>query len=167
MTGDEVREVFEAMLPQEEIDHFCQPFGVIERQRQLTLGMFVRAMVISAGSEAAPIRRMSCAPIWSLRCPRVARSACSRWFDAPLEQGMEALAQRGLAYAHAQQVDLSGPLCGVKDWYIVDSTTVKGADALRRSVPGLGTRQSEQGPSGGLGRLRGAGARPFQPRSGA
>ena len=50
MTGDEVRHVFEAMLPQGEIDCLCAPFGVIERQRKLKLGMFVRAMVISAGT---------------------------------------------------------------------------------------------------------------------
>ena len=46
MTGDEVRQVFEVMLPQEEIDRLCQQCGVIERQRKLNLGMFVRAMVI-------------------------------------------------------------------------------------------------------------------------
>jgi hypothetical protein len=50
MTGDEVRQVFEAMLPQEEIDRLCEEFGVIERQRKMHLGMFVRAMVISAGT---------------------------------------------------------------------------------------------------------------------
>jgi hypothetical protein len=50
MTGDEVREVFEAILPQEEIERLSQPLGVIERPRQLNRGMFVRAMVISAGT---------------------------------------------------------------------------------------------------------------------
>ena len=50
MTGDEVRQVFEAMLPQEEIDHLCQQVGVVERQRKLNLGMLVRALVISAGT---------------------------------------------------------------------------------------------------------------------
>jgi len=138
MTGDEVREVVEAMLPPEEIDHCCEPFGVIARQRQLNLGMFVRAMVISAGTpggayQAAVLRS-------SLECevPHVARSAFDRWFDAPLEQCMAALAQRGLAYAQAPQVDLSGPLCGVKDWYMVDATTVTVRDALREAFPGTG-----------------------------
>jgi hypothetical protein len=50
MTGDEVRQVFEARLPQEEIDRLCQQGGVIERQRQRHRGMWVRAMVISAGT---------------------------------------------------------------------------------------------------------------------
>jgi hypothetical protein len=68
----------------------------------------------------------------------VARSACSRWFEAPLAQWMEALAQRGRAYAHAQQVDLAGPLGGVTDWSRVDSTTVPGRDALHEELPGTG-----------------------------
>ena len=87
MTGDEVREVFEARLPQEEIDHFCQPFGVIERQRQLTLGMFVRAMVISAGTPGGAYQADVLRSYLEFEVPPVARSACSRWFDAPLEQG--------------------------------------------------------------------------------
>jgi len=50
MTGDEVRQVVEAMLPQAEIERLCAQFEVIERQRKLQLGMLVRAMVISAGT---------------------------------------------------------------------------------------------------------------------
>jgi hypothetical protein len=50
MTGDKVRQVFEAMLPQQEIDRLCKRFGVIERERKLNLGIFVRAMVVSAGT---------------------------------------------------------------------------------------------------------------------
>ena len=70
--------------------------------------------------------------------PRVARSAFYRWFDEPLERFMEALADRALAYARAQQVDLSGPLAGVQDWSSVDSTTVRIRDALRQAFPGTG-----------------------------
>jgi Transposase DDE domain len=58
-------------------------------------------------------------------CTKVARSAFYRWFDEPLERFMAALSERALTYARAQQVDLSGLLGEVKDWYIVDSTTVK------------------------------------------
>jgi hypothetical protein len=73
-----------------------------------------------------------------LEVPRVARSAFYRWFDEPLERFMEALAERALAYARAPQVELSGPLCGVTDWYSVDSTTVKVRDALMEDFPGTG-----------------------------
>jgi len=41
MTGDEVRQVFEARLPQDAIDRLCQQGGVSARQRTLTLGMLV------------------------------------------------------------------------------------------------------------------------------
>jgi hypothetical protein len=50
MTGDEVREVCQAMRPQVESDRLCQELGVVQRQRTRTLGMLVRAMVISAGT---------------------------------------------------------------------------------------------------------------------
>ena len=51
---------------------------------------------------------------------------------------MAALADRALAYAGAQQVDLTGILGGVQDWYSVDSTTVRVRDALQDEFPGAG-----------------------------
>src|SRR5207244_11872036 len=128
--------IFEDWLPQAEIACLCQQCGVIERQRKLNLGMFVRAMVISAGTPGGAYQADVLRSYLEFEVPHVARSAFYRWFDEPLEQCMAALAQRGLAYAQAQQVDLSGPLCGVKDWDIVDSTTVTVRDALREEFPG-------------------------------
>jgi hypothetical protein len=116
MTGDEVRHVFEAMLPQEEIDRLCQQLGVIERQRKLNLGMFVRAMVISAGTPGGADQADVLRSYWEFEVPPVARSAFYRWFNEPLAQFMAALAERALADARAPQVDLSGPLGGVTDW---------------------------------------------------
>jgi DDE family transposase len=138
MPGDEVREVFEAMLPQEEMDRLCQQCGVIERQRKLPLGMFVRAMVISAGTPGGAYQADILRAYLEFEVPPVARSAFYRWFDEPLEQLMAALAERAQAYARAQAVDLSGPLCGVTDWYIVDATTVRVRDALQEAFPGTG-----------------------------
>src|SRR2546430_6782661 len=138
MTGDEVRQVFEAMLPQEVIDRLCEQFGVIERQRKLNLGMFVRAMVISAGTPGGAYQADALRSSLEFEVPRVARSAFDRWFDEPLERFMAALADRALAYAQAQQVDLAGPLGGVKDWYIADATTVTVRDALHEEFPGTG-----------------------------
>jgi hypothetical protein len=51
---------------------------------------------------------------------------------------MAALADRALAYARAQQVELSGPLGGVTDWYMVDATTVTVREALLEELPGTG-----------------------------
>ena len=50
MTGKDVRQVVEAILPEQEIERLCRQCGVIERQRKLHLGMWVRAMVIAAGT---------------------------------------------------------------------------------------------------------------------
>jgi putative transposase len=138
MIGDEVRQVFEAMLPQETIDRLCQEFGVIERQRKLNLGILVRAMVISAGTPGGAYQADVLRSYLEFEVPHVARSAFYRWFDEPLERCMEALADHSLAYARAQPVDLAGPLCGVQDWYIVDATTVTVRDALRAAFPGTG-----------------------------
>jgi hypothetical protein len=76
----------------------------------------------------------------SLECegPRVARAAFSRWFDAPLERCMAALADRALAYARAQQVDVAGLLAEGKDWDLGDSTTATVRDALREAFPSTG-----------------------------
>jgi hypothetical protein len=138
MTGEDVHNIFDARLPQEEIDRLCMQVGVIERQRQLHLGMLVRAMIISAGTPGGASQADVLRSYLEVAVPKVARSACSRWFDEPLERCMAALAERALAYARAPQVDLSGPLCGVQDWYIVDSTTVKGRAAWRDEFPGTG-----------------------------
>ena len=138
MTGEDVRHMFEAMLPQDEIDRLCVQCGVIERQRKLHLGMLVRAMVISAGTPGGAYQADVLRSYLEGEVPRIARSAFYRWFDEPLERFMAALAARAVAYARAQQVDLSGPLCGVQDWYIVDSTTVRVRDALREEFPGTG-----------------------------
>jgi putative transposase len=138
MTGDEVRAVFEQMLPQDALNRLCQQCGVIERQRKLTLVMLVRAMVISAGTPGGAYQADVLRAYLESEVPRVTRAAFYRWFDEPLERFMEALAQRALAYARAQQVDLPGPLSGVKDWYSVDSTTIKVRDALLEEFPGTG-----------------------------
>src|ERR671915_16196 len=89
MTGDEVRQVFEAMLPQETIDRLCQEFGVIERQRKLNLGILVRAMVISAGTPGRSQwiwrdRSVACR-IGTSSTPRRSRcvTRCARRFPGP------------------------------------------------------------------------------------
>jgi Transposase DDE domain len=138
MTGEEVRQAFEATLPQHEIERLCAPFGVIERQRKLHLGMLVWAMIILAETPGGAYQADVLRSYLECEVPKVACSALYRWFDEPLEHFMAALADRALTYPRAQQVDLSGILGGVKDWYIVDSTTVRGCDALRAEFPGTG-----------------------------
>jgi hypothetical protein len=70
MTGEDVHQVFEAILPQREIERLCAQCGVIERQRKLHSGMLVRAMIISAGTQAGPTKLTCCGRLWSVRAPR-------------------------------------------------------------------------------------------------
>jgi len=115
MTGDEVRQVFEAMLPQDVIDRLGQQCGVIVHQRKLPLGKLLRAIAISAGTLGGAYQSDVLRAYLECEVVRVTRAAFYRWFDEPLEQCMAALAERALAYARAQEVDLPVPLSGVKD----------------------------------------------------
>src|SRR5215471_8952565 len=106
MTGDDVRTVCEQILPQDEMDHLCQQCGVVERQRQLNLGILVRAMVIAAGTPGGAYQADVLRSYREFEVRRVTRAPFYQWFDEPLERIMEALAHRALAYARAQQDDL-------------------------------------------------------------
>ena len=115
MTGEDVRQGFETILPHEAIEGLGMPCGVIARQRKLNLGLLVRAMIISAGTPGGAYQADVLRSYLECEGPRVARSAFYRWFDEPLERFMAALADRALAYARAQQVDWWGILAAVKD----------------------------------------------------
>jgi hypothetical protein len=61
------------------------------------VSMCVRAMVISAGTPGGAYQADGLRASLEGAVPHVARSACYRWFEAPLEQCMAALAPRALA----------------------------------------------------------------------
>ena len=75
MTGEDGRQVFEAILPQEASDRFCRECGVIERQRKLHRGMWVRAMVISAGTPGGAYQADILRSYLECEVPQVARAA--------------------------------------------------------------------------------------------
>jgi hypothetical protein len=75
MTGDEVRQLFEAMLPQDVLDRLCQQGGVIARQRTRHLGMWVRALVISAGTPGGAYQADVLRAYLEGEVPRVTRAA--------------------------------------------------------------------------------------------
>jgi hypothetical protein len=154
MTGEDVREVCETILPPQDIARLCVPCGVMARPRTLPLGRLVRALVIAAGPPGGAYQADSLRSYLACAVPRVTRSACYRGFDAPLDQCLAALAERALADARAQQVELAGSGGAVKDWDIVDSTTGHVRAALREACPGTGEYAAGKGPtvlSGGCG----------------
>jgi hypothetical protein len=75
MTGDDGREVFEAILPQEEINRLGVDCGVIAPQRKMNLGRLVRAMVIAAGTPGGAYQADILRSSLEYEVPQVARSA--------------------------------------------------------------------------------------------
>ena len=138
MTGDAMREVFEAVLPTDLIEGFACFFGVVERERLFEVATFVRASVIAAGSPGGGLQADTIRNYFEAEGKPMARSALYRKFDERYEALMEALAQNALEYARSQKVDLPGILAGVTDWRVVDSSTVKVRDVVKDSLPGTG-----------------------------
>lgn len=138
MTGEALREVFEALLPKEAIEFFAIQLGVVERERIFDIAAFVRASVVAAGSPMGGLQADAIRNYLESGAPKLARSALYRKFDEEYEKLMQVLVENALEYARQQELDLPGSLSGVKDWLIVDSTTVKVRDAVKDELPGTG-----------------------------
>jgi putative transposase len=139
LKGNEVRDIFEAILPDAEIKDLVEECRFQERQRKLQAVHFVRSMVISAatgyGGRQADVMRL----YFDGGAPRVARGGFYSWFNERLEATMTALANRALQFARDQPKDLPPLLARyAPDWHIVDSSTVKLDDALADEYPGTG-----------------------------
>jgi len=138
VTGQALREVFEAILPKEAIEFFAIQLGVVERERIFDITAFVRASVVAAGSPMGGLQADAIRNYLESGAPKVARSALYRKFDEEFEMLMQVLAENALAYARRQELDLPGILGGLTDWLIVDSTTVKVRNAVKDELPGTG-----------------------------
>jgi hypothetical protein len=138
MTGDDVREVFEEVLPQDLIERWSKQIGVVQRERKLEIAALARAMVIAAGTPSGAVLADGLRGYGEYATESVQRSAFYRWFDQEMEQLMEQLSLRALRYAKNQEVDLPGILGGVEDWIIVDSTTCRLPDTFIDEYPGTG-----------------------------
>ena len=139
MDAGAVREIFEAVLPDDALEALTQATGLVQRERKLDAKMFIRSAVISAARGSAGRQAAVLETYMMLGAPKVARGASYAWFSKAFEQTMEAVAKRALSYACLQPLDLPGWLGKpVTDWHIVDSMTVKLDDALCDAYPGAG-----------------------------
>ena len=138
LTGDELRAVFEEMLPAAEIEAFAEEVGHVERERKVDVVLFCRAAVISANTPTGGMQADAMRAYERAGGKRVNRSSWYQRFDDSFAKLMDKLAQRALEKARAEVPDLPGILGGVKDWLIVDSTTAKMRDALIGKWPGTG-----------------------------
>jgi hypothetical protein len=139
VNASDLREVFETVLPEEALRAAVESAGLQERERKLSAQRLLRAMVIAAatgyGGRQADVMRL----YFELGAERVVRGGFYAWFGRPLEAVMENIRDRALTYAAAQPCDLPGWLGEhVRDWHIVDSSTVKLDARLKAEYPGAG-----------------------------
>jgi Transposase DDE domain len=139
LTGRDVREVFEAVLPEDALGEVMAAARLQQRQRRLDGLLFVRSMVIAAstgyGGRQADVMRL----YFKSGGPKVVRGGFYAWFGPALEKTMEEVSRRALAFARQQPVDLPPLLAAhASDWHIVDSSTVRLPDELLEEYPGTG-----------------------------
>ena len=122
LTGSDVREVFESVLPEKALAEIIQAAQVQERRRRLDALEFVRAMVISAatgyGGRQADVMRL----YFEAGNERIARGGFYAWFGPELETAMKEVARLALDFGRSQPLDVPPLLrAHARDWHIVDS----------------------------------------------
>lgn len=139
MTGADVREVYEAALPDEALDPLIRATGFQRRERQLQAKEFIRAAVISAATGGGGRQADVLRTYFEAGAPQVVRGAGYSWFNESFEAVMAGVRERTFAYVRSQAPDLPGVLGRyVRDWHVVDSTTVKLDKRLQSEYPGTG-----------------------------
>jgi len=138
MTGQELKEIMETVLPDSVLQRAVDAAGFEQRERKRDALKLLRAMLASASSPAGGRQADIMRTYFENGAPRVARGSFYDWFGTPLEEVMDELSGISLAYAASQPKDLPGALGCVDDWLIVDSTTVRLHDHLKGVYPGTG-----------------------------
>lgn len=139
MLGEDVRRVFETILPDKVLGKLVVKSKLQERARKLDALRLLRAMIIAAatgyGGRQADVMRL----YFESGAVRVVRGVFYGWFGVELELIMVAVRQLALDYVRAMPRDLPGVLGAyVTDWHIVDSSTVQLDRALIAEYPGAG-----------------------------
>lgn len=139
LRGEDVRQLFERILPFSVLKQLIDASGLQERERKLDAVRLVRAMVIAAatgyGGRQADVLRL----YLKAGAETVVRGSFYRWFGPALEQMMSQVKERTLQYVKSLRRDLPGLLgAHVIDWHIVDSSTVRLHQDLRDEYPGTG-----------------------------
>lgn len=139
LRGEDVRRVFESILPRSALQQLIDASGLQQRERKLDAILLVRAMVIAAatgyGGRQADVLRL----YLKAGAETVVRGTFYRWFGRALEATMLQIRELALRYVKSQSLDLPGLLgAHVTDWHIVDSSTVRLDKHLIDEYPGTG-----------------------------
>lgn len=141
LNGDDVREIFEAILPDEALERLIAEARFQTRRRKLDATRLVRAAVVAAatgyGGRQADVMRLYFHN--ANEELRMVRGGFYAWFTSNLEAVLEGVAKRALKVARSQPVDLPSLLARyARDWHIVDSSTIKLDKTLFDEYPGTG-----------------------------
>ena len=126
MDTRELKKLLCEALPAEKIDRLADELGIVTRQSKIRLVELVMALVLTArtsagGRQADALRHYREATGQK----QLARGAFYARFTGGLEKLLEELLSEAMYAAEAQPVLLPPSIATVKDWLIVDSTTVK------------------------------------------
>lgn len=138
MTGAELREMLETILPDETLLRVAEATGFQQRERKRDAVKFLRTMLIAAASPSGGRQADIMRQYFEGGTERVVRGSFYDWFGPKLETAVVELSRIALEYVRRERVDLPGVLGSVFDWRIVDSTTVKLSNRLRKELPGTG-----------------------------
>lgn len=138
MNGEKLRDLFVTMFQADELRKLAREYGVQERERAFDLIGFVLSLILSGGTHEGGRQYDVLRTYAESGAPRVTRGAFYSWFSAPLVLLLETLLERALALASRTEKLLPGILGTVRDWHVVDSSTIKLDDALIAQWPGTG-----------------------------
>jgi hypothetical protein len=140
MAAPQISQIFESVLADDILAPIVTECGLQIRQRKLEALSLVRAMVVSAatsyGGRQADVMRL----YFENGAAKVTRAAFYSWFSPKLEAVMARVSRTALERANETTFQLPGFLGrgDVKDWLIVDSTTIPLDDELKEEYPGTG-----------------------------
>lgn len=139
ITGSDVREIFETVLPDEALEEAMSAASFQQRERKLNGVLLLRSMVIAASTGNGGRQADAMKLYFQSGGEKVVRGGFYSWFGPALERTMEAIRDRALAYVASQALDLPGVLGeDVRDWHIVDSMTVALEKEMRDEYPSTG-----------------------------
>ena len=139
LTGDDMRELFTSVLPDDVLARIIDETRFQERERKLEAARFIRSTVIAAAAGSGGRQSKIMEFYFGSGARRVARGGFYAWFNERFEDTMDSVLWHALEYARQQPLDLP-PLMAryARDWHIYDSTTIKLADRLKVEYPGTG-----------------------------
>lgn len=140
MNGSTLREVLYMRLSEERIREAAVRHGVVQRLRKLDIVAFVRALVLSGGSDDSG-RQADVYQAYLQEADReVVRGSFYAWFDEQLACLIVELVSDALDVVRRSRRRLPELPGNMRDWLVVDSETITLSERLAKEFPGTSSR---------------------------